>query len=32
MLDTFDAPYFPEVKRKLISVHRRGPLSFCNKP
>ena len=32
MLDSFDAPYFPEVKRKLILVHRRGSLSFCNKP
>jgi hypothetical protein len=30
-LDSFDAPYFPEVKRELISVHRREPLAFCNK-
>jgi hypothetical protein len=32
MLDSFDAPYFPEVDRKLISVHRKAPLSFCNQP
>jgi Dolichyl-phosphate-mannose-protein mannosyltransferase len=32
ILDSFDAPYFPEVKRELISVHRREPLAFCNKP
>jgi len=32
VLDSFDAPYFPEVKRKLISVHRGDPLSFCNRP
>jgi hypothetical protein len=32
MLDSFDAPYFPEVKRELISVHRGEPLSFCNRP
>jgi hypothetical protein len=32
MLGSFDAPYFPEVKRELISVHRREPLSFCNRP
>jgi hypothetical protein len=32
MLDSFDAPYFPEVKRELISVHRGEPLSFCNMP
>ena len=31
-LDSFDAPYFPEVKRELISVHRREPLAFCNRP
>jgi hypothetical protein len=31
-LASFDAPYFPEVKRELISVHRREPLAFCNKP
>jgi hypothetical protein len=32
MLDSFDAPYFPEVKRELILVHRGEPLSFCNRP
>jgi hypothetical protein len=32
MLGSFDAPYFPEVKRELISVHRREALSFCNRP
>jgi Dolichyl-phosphate-mannose-protein mannosyltransferase len=32
VLDSFDAPYFPVVKRELISVHRREPLAFCNKP
>jgi hypothetical protein len=32
ILDSFDAPYFPVVKRELISVHRREPLAFCNKP
>jgi hypothetical protein len=31
-LDSFDAPYFPQVKRELISVHRSEPLAFCNKP
>ena len=31
-LDSFDAPYFPVVKRELISVHRRAPLTFCNQP
>ena len=31
-LASFDAPYFPEVKRELIAVHRREPLAFCNKP
>ena len=31
-LGSFDAPYFPEVKRELIAVHRREPLTFCNKP
>ncbi len=31
-LGSFDAPYFPEVKRELISVHRREPLTVCNKP
>lgn len=29
ILDSFDGP---GVKRKLISVHRREPLPFCNKP
>jgi hypothetical protein len=32
ILDSFDAPYFPVVKRELISVHRREPLAFCNQP
>jgi hypothetical protein len=32
ILDSFNAPYFPEVKRELISVHRTEPLAFCNKP
>jgi hypothetical protein len=32
ILDSFDAPDFPVVKRELISVHRREPLAFCNKP
>jgi hypothetical protein len=31
-LDSFDAPYFPVVKRELISVHRRAPLAFCSQP
>jgi hypothetical protein len=31
-LDSFDAPDFLVVKRELISVHRREPLTFCNKP
>ena len=31
-LDSFDAPDFPVVRRELISVHRREPLTFCNKP
>jgi hypothetical protein len=31
-LESFDAPHFPEVKRELISVHRREPLAFCGKP
>jgi hypothetical protein len=31
-VDSFDAPYFPVVKRELISVHRRAPLAFCNLP
>jgi hypothetical protein len=31
-LDSFDAPYFPVVKRELIAVHRRAPLAFCNQP
>ena len=30
-LGSFDAPYFPEVKRELIAVHRREPLTVCNK-
>jgi Dolichyl-phosphate-mannose-protein mannosyltransferase len=32
VLDSFDAPYFPVVKRELISVHRREPLPFCKQP
>jgi hypothetical protein len=32
IVDSFDAPYFPVVKRELISVHRREPLAYCNKP
>jgi hypothetical protein len=32
ILDSFDAPDFPVVKRELISVHRTEPLAFCNKP
>jgi hypothetical protein len=32
ILGSFDAPYFPVVKRELISVHRREPLPFCDKP
>jgi hypothetical protein len=32
ILDSFDAPYFPVVKRELISVHRREPLPFCKQP
>ena len=31
-LASFDAPYFPLVKRELILVHRIEPLSFCGKP
>jgi hypothetical protein len=31
-LASFDAPYFPEVKRELIAVHRTEPLNFCRKP
>ena len=31
-LDSFDAAYFPVVKRELITVHRRAPLAFCNQP
>ena len=31
-LDSFDAPYFPVVKRELITVHRRAPLAFCIQP
>jgi hypothetical protein len=31
-LGSFDAPDFPVIKRELISVHRREPLAFCNKP
>jgi hypothetical protein len=31
-IDSFDAPDFPVVKRELISVHRREPLAFCNRP
>jgi hypothetical protein len=29
VIDSFDAP---EVKRKLIAVHRRAPLTFCGNP
>ena len=29
VIDTFDAP---EVKRRLISVRRKGALTFCNQP
>jgi hypothetical protein len=32
IFDSFDSSYFPAVKRELISVHRREPLAFCNKP
>ncbi|MGA3224961.1 MAG: glycosyltransferase family 39 protein [Acidobacteriaceae bacterium] len=32
MLGSFDAPYFPEVKRELIAVHRTEALGFCKKP
>jgi hypothetical protein len=31
-LGSFDARYFPEVKRELIAVHRREALGFCKKP
>ena len=31
-LGSFDAPYFPVVKRELVSVHRIEPLPFCGKP
>jgi hypothetical protein len=31
-LGSFDAPYFPEVKRELIAVHRTEPLAFCKNP
>ena len=32
ILDSFDASDFLVVKRELISVQRREPLTFCNKP
>jgi Dolichyl-phosphate-mannose-protein mannosyltransferase len=32
ILGSFDAPYFPVVKRELISVHRREPLAYCDRP
>jgi hypothetical protein len=31
-LGSFDAPYFPEAKRELIAVHRKAPLTYCDKP